>query len=1009
MAEFKTIAIRPTTGVFDTLSSADEIGFGNWRVVKNSVTRATRNRQRGGGWRRLFADDYPYNNQDLHDQLTDRQGYYDSYSDTAMGGGDLIGYSSAYYFGAYSTSGTQQFPPASGPFYPVYLGDEDGFYGNCPIFYPFVGYPYAYYVNQVSTTGLIAHWKMDTDSGGAAIPDEVGTHDLTIFGGSFVTGKIGNAFDISPTENLLNADGDFRTGDITFGFLGWIRPHSPGGADEHVCGRWNAGGREYRLIITGGALRFDVSNDGTAIVSVTHPHVLLTDTWTFFACWHDPTLNTINIKVNLEAPASTSHATGVYNGGPTAIYFSIGYDETSSTSTLDAEIDSLSFFKGTFPGAGDLIAFYNSGRGLDYPFVNSAPNMGAPWYYIQSYVYASCPVTYGAGLYPGYPYGQMTSLYEPFFSYDYEYCGTDLHLRPGCKEAITMLQEIVVSSGRKLIASTMSRLYELNQSSGTWRLLADGLGNSGYTTDQCTCNDVRGMSSTMGGYLIYTNNFDAPGVYFLGDSSQSGCDLQALEPIADLIALDITQAGGVIAWNGFVIFYDITENGERKTGKVIWSDLDDPFSFIEGDGSFAGSATVAVGATILNAAPLGNALMLYTDKSIIRVTLVGGTDVFNFETIYQGGNAMKYKFSLINAGDQHLYLGESDVYVLTQFDSRPINIPYITKAAGMIFNGITEDHATYDPINQEACNIVTGGWSDETREAFLSWPTGDAVCPNVTLRFNLKFGTADFIDHGFTAFLTFRKDDRPTFGQWLEDLGACPRGTAVDEGFKDGDACTGVAEVENPPLWIFNETENPDLPNDPRSLCALLSGKTAEDYCIDCAAISTFIAASADDFALKQLEDDVLYREMLGGNIEAYGAYACLGQFYHHLGYETVMQQGAENYRNDNEKMIKMIAIEAEPWPQSTPSILTAEVGYASTSSCFTWKPTKDLEFECQTERSAAQHVANNSRPDGTFYFPTWRRGRYLSARFIIEGIGGGGKFSAVNISLKHWGQPDNP
>lgn len=555
----------------------------------------------------------------------------------------------------------------------------------------------------------------------------------------------------------------------------------------------------------------------------------------------------------------------------------------------------------------------------------------------------------------------------------------------------------------------MSRVYELNQSSGSWRILADGLGNSGYTLDQCTCNSVRGMSATMGGYMIFTNGFDPPMIYFAGDEA-TGCDLHALQPISDLVALGITQAGGVVVWKGFVIIFDIIENGERMGGTVVWSDLESPDSFIESDTSFAGRATIAVGATILNAAPLGNSLIFYTDKGIIKCTLVGGEDIFNFETLYEGGNAMKYKFSLINAGDQHLFAGESDVYMLSQFDSRPINVPFITKAAGMMFAGITEDHAAYDPVNRDACNLVTGGWSDETKEGFLSWPSGDAICPNVTLRFNLKYGTADFIDHGFTAFLTFRRDIRPTIGQWLEDLGVCERGEVVDMGVKDGDICPGsVDAVENPPLYIFNETENPELPNHPRSLCALLEGKTMEDFCSECPTDTTFIAASAEDFALKQLEDDIYYREQLGGGPYDYESYSCQGEFYHHVGYQTVMQEGAEMYRVDQEKMIKAIIVEAEPLPQSTPSIITSEVGYASTPNCFRWRETKDLEFECQTERSESQHDTAKSRQDGTFYFPCWRRGRYISARFIIDGIGGGGTFTSLTSLVKTWGDPENP
>ena len=791
-SSFRKLSVRPMTGTFDSLSSADEVGWGNWRVVKNAVTRNTRNRQRSGGWRRLFADDTVYNNQDLHDQLTDRLGYYDSYSASAFGGGNPIGYSYPYFQPPYELGGVTTFPPASGPFGPVYLGDHpDGFYNGCPIFYPFSGVPYAY----------------------------------------------------------------------------------------------------------------------------------------------------------------------VYGGYSGHLELTTGY----------------------------------------------------PNYYLQSYVYASCPVTTPASDYPGYPYGPATTLFSPSFAYDYDYCGSYLHLRPGCREAITMLQEIVQSSGRKLVAATMSRVYELDQSSGAWRILADGYGNSGYTVNQCTCNSVRGVSATLGGYLFYTNGFDAPASYFVGDD-QTGCNKHALQPITDLLALGITQAGGVVQWKGFVIFFDITENGERQGGTVLWGDLESPDSFIESDTSFAGRATIAVGATILAAAPLGNALNFYTDKGIIRCTLVGGDDVFNFETIYEGGNAMKFKFSLINAGDQHLYAGESDIYAISQFDSRPINVTWITKAAGMMFHGIIEDNATYDPVNKDACNMVTGGWNEETKEAFMSYPTGENVCPNVTLRFNMKFGAADFIDHGFTSFLTFRKDSRPTIGQWLEDLGVCSRGVLVQAGFKDGDVCTGAsAAVQNPPLYIFNPTEDPDAAAHSRSLCALLAGKTLEDYCQDCAAETTFIAASAEDFCLKQLEDDIGYRQTLGGSSVAYDGYGCFGQYYRNVGYETVMQQGAEAFRTDDEKMVKMITIEASPEDQSTPSTLSMEIGYAAQPSCFTWKATRDELYECQTERTAAQHTAAKTRPADPFFFPTWTRGRFISTRFIIDGLGGLGKFSSLTIELKNWGQHEVP
>ena len=97
MKPFKSIAVKPMTGLLDTLSSPDEIGFGGWRVVKNVVSRSSRDRQRSGGFRRLFADNVPFTNSDLHDQLVDQLFYYDAYTGHAMGGGGLSRYSYTYF------------------------------------------------------------------------------------------------------------------------------------------------------------------------------------------------------------------------------------------------------------------------------------------------------------------------------------------------------------------------------------------------------------------------------------------------------------------------------------------------------------------------------------------------------------------------------------------------------------------------------------------------------------------------------------------------------------------------------------------------------------------------------------------------------------------------------------------------------------------------------------------------------------------------------------------------
>lgn len=1015
MPDFKTVPIKPMVGLFDTLSSPDEIGFGNWHVVKNATTRSTRNRQRGGGWRRLFADDFPYNNQDLHDQLTDQLGYFEEFSAHAMGGGALNGYGFPYFFPSYTLDGGVTVGPRSGPYCPVYVGDfPSGIYNGCSISDAFAGYPFQYIAARVDTTFLRAHWRMDEATGNANRVDALASINLTATGSpTGVPGKInGAAGGTTIAQSLSSVDVNLRGADIKFGFTGWLQFNTVTSGNI-VLGVWDTigGQASYKVFLTGSSLSFQVTNNGAIVPAhvVTSPRILVAGQSYFFAVWHDSVANTINVKIDADTTTSASYSLGVF-AGTTQFLALRGTSGGFAVSPMDGWLDSVSFWRNGFPSEAELAALFNGGNGDDYPFAaGEVCNTGYPSYFAYSYLYTQCSFNNPDFNYSGYGYGPPFATYDPAFSYDYNYCGDYMYSLLGCREAVTMLQEVVTSNGRKLVASTMSRLYELNQSAGNWRILADGLGNSGYTVNQCGCNKVRGVSATLGSYLIYTNNFDPPLLYLLGDDS-SGCSLQAAQPITDLVALGVTKAGGVITWKGFTIFYDFTEDGVRMGGSVIWSDLEDPNSFIESDTSFAGRATIAVGETILAAAPLANWLILYTDKSIIRVTLVGGDDVFNFERIYQGGNALKYKFSLINCGDQHMYLGESDVYIFTQFDTRPVGVAWVTKASGMIFNGIAEDDAIYEPINKDACDLVTGGWSDEKHEAWLSWPTGTRLCPNVTLRFNLKFNTADFVDHGFTAMMTFRADDRPTVGQWIEDMGICPRGSQVATGVKDGSVCTGdQVAVVNPPLYIRNPEENPDLPVHPDSLCSRLAGLTIEDFCQDCASESTFITASATDFTLKQQEDDIYYRQMLGGSPSLYDAYSCNGEFYHNDPYDTVMQTGTQDFRSDDEKIVKMIGLEAEPLPQSTPSQLQMDVGYGSQPSCMVWRDLRPLDYECQTELTLAQLTARGLRKDGTFYFPTWRRGRFLAARFRIPGIGGGGTFSTMQQMIKGWGQQDSP
>lgn len=224
----------------------------------------------------------------------------------------------------------------------------------------------------VETSTPYAHWDMNGIVGVGA-EDVVGSIDLPLFNTSAdavtsTDGILGRAFrfNIAADDYLASTDANLKTGDILFGFTGWINPISLPAATQHVLGRWStAGNRQYRLIITAaGVLQFEASGNGTASTTVAHTAALTVGTWAFFGCWHDPVANTISIRVDDNAAVSAAHTTGVFTGG-TATYFSVGYDEATATSNLDAIIDDLKFWKGSFPTA-ELPLIYNQGTGAPY-------------------------------------------------------------------------------------------------------------------------------------------------------------------------------------------------------------------------------------------------------------------------------------------------------------------------------------------------------------------------------------------------------------------------------------------------------------------------------------------------------------------------------------------------------------------------------------------------------------------------------------------------------------------
>jgi hypothetical protein len=221
---------------------------------------------------------------------------------------------------------------------------------------------------------LISYWKLDEASGNAL--DAHGANALTETSGTIASaaGKIGNARDFEATGDTeyfeIADNADLSTGDVDFAFQCWINAESVG-ANRRIAGKWgSAGNLEWLLLVTSSDLvRFQVSNDGTASVSVeasTHGAIVAA-TWYHVACWHDSVNNQIGVAVNAGTPNTTAHSTGVFDS---ATAFTLG--AANATQHWDGLLDEAAFWKGRILTSQERTDLYNGGAGLAYPLVPGA-------------------------------------------------------------------------------------------------------------------------------------------------------------------------------------------------------------------------------------------------------------------------------------------------------------------------------------------------------------------------------------------------------------------------------------------------------------------------------------------------------------------------------------------------------------------------------------------------------------------------------------------------------------
>jgi len=250
-------------------------------------------------------------------------------------------------------------------------------------------------------------------------------------------------------------------------------------------------------------------------------------------------------------------------------------------------------------------------------------------------------------------------------------------------------------------------------------------------------------------WFVFTNGVDNP-QYYDGASCQT---------LPNLPSSGNTQCRLVTVFENHLILAHTTEGGSKYPQRVRRSDTGDPTNWTTGNAGFTDlfdneDWLIAVSA-------LGPYMIFYRERSVVRTEYVGTVDLlFDFETVIAGEGALSQD-SVIDLGDYHLFVGNSNIYEYRGgFDFNPIG----DKIYDLTFGVNGELNASYK-------QRVFGFYVEELDEVWIFYPTTTDEYPTKLMRLalaNNAFYTRDF-GLNLTGFGFYQSQDDKTWNELVGD------------------------------------------------------------------------------------------------------------------------------------------------------------------------------------------------------------------------------------------------
>jgi len=247
-------------------------------------------------------------------------------------------------------------------------------------------------------------------------------------------------------------------------------------------------------------------------------------------------------------------------------------------------------------------------------------------------------------------------------------------------------------------------------------------------------------------WLVFTNGVDNVKRY-------NGTDC------IDLPGLTNVQARLVGLFNNHLVLAHVTDSGTRYPQMVKWSDTGDPTNWTSGNAGYQHLYDSEDWLVALSY--LGPYMMLYRERSIVRVSYVGSVDkLFEFESVVSGEGALSQD-SVIDLGDFHFFIGNSNVYEYRGgYDIQPIGDKIYYKIFG---NG--------GELNPSYRARVFGFYVEELDEVWVFYPDINNQKPNKLLRYRQEFQswTLREFSHDVTGFGLYQNNNTKTWNDLVGD------------------------------------------------------------------------------------------------------------------------------------------------------------------------------------------------------------------------------------------------